>query len=114
MSIFTITVNDQAFAKRSAEADYIANVLAAAAAELQRGRGSVLSGTIKGQSPTGAANASSSTASTPAQFLRPGILASTAARPLPELLRDLTILPAACPSLSIHRSTAFHPSPTIR
>lgn len=58
MSIFTITVNNQAFAKRSAEADYIANVLAAAAAELQRGRGSVLSGTIKGQSPTGAANAS--------------------------------------------------------
>jgi hypothetical protein len=56
MSVFTITVVDQVFDKKSAEVQYIAKVLEIAAAELQRGQGTITSGVCCGMNVLGTAN----------------------------------------------------------
>jgi hypothetical protein len=58
MSVFVITINDQTFDKKSAEVQHIAKCLEVAAAEIQRGQGTVTSGTITHQSPSGAGHTS--------------------------------------------------------
>jgi hypothetical protein len=58
MSVFTITVNDQSFPKRSSEVQYIAKCLEIAAAELQRAQGDLLTGPILGTNAAGTPNTS--------------------------------------------------------
>lgn len=58
MSVFTITINDQTFPKRSSEVSYIAKCLEIAAAELQRAEGNLPSGTILGTNAAGTPNTS--------------------------------------------------------
>jgi hypothetical protein len=58
MSVFTITINDQTFPKRSSEVSYIAKCLEIAAAELQRAEGNLTSGTILGTNAAGTPNTS--------------------------------------------------------
>jgi hypothetical protein len=58
MSVFTITIVDQSFPKRSSEVSYIAKCLEIAAAELQRNQGDLTSGGIIGMNPAGLANQS--------------------------------------------------------
>jgi hypothetical protein len=53
MSVFTITISDQTFDKKSAEVAYIAKCLELAAAEVQRGQGATTSGSIVHQAPNG-------------------------------------------------------------
>jgi hypothetical protein len=56
MAVLTITVVDQAFDKKSAEVQYIAKVLHLAAAEIQRGQGTVTSGHMIGTNQVGTPN----------------------------------------------------------
>jgi hypothetical protein len=53
MTVFTITIADQAFDKKSAEVQFIAAALEVAAAEIQRGQGTVTTGGIVGKHPNG-------------------------------------------------------------
>ena len=48
MTVLSITINDPTFDKKSAEVQFLAKVLQIAAAEIQRGQGTVTSGTILG------------------------------------------------------------------
>ena len=53
MAVFSITITDPAFDKKSAEVQYLAKCLEVAAAELQRGQGNVTTGSIKHQNQSG-------------------------------------------------------------
>ena len=55
MAVFTLTIADPFFDKKSAEVAYLARALEIAAAEIQRGQGTVTSGSIMGTSQSGAA-----------------------------------------------------------
>jgi len=58
MTVFTVTVTDQAFDRKSAEVVYLQRVLDLLKNEIGRSRGLVTSGNIIGQSPAGVANSS--------------------------------------------------------
>jgi hypothetical protein len=56
MSVFTITIVDQTFDKKSSEVQYLAKVLDLAKAEIQRGQGTVTSGVCRGTNAAGTPN----------------------------------------------------------
>jgi hypothetical protein len=56
MSVLTVTIVDQSFDKKSAEVQYLAKVLHLAAAEIQRGQGTVTSGVCLGTNAAGTPN----------------------------------------------------------
>jgi hypothetical protein len=58
MAVFTITINDPVFEKKSSEVAYLERVLDIVKAEIGRGRGTVTSGIITGTNQAGVANSS--------------------------------------------------------
>lgn len=58
MAVFTVTIVDQAFDKKSSEVAYLQRVLDLLKNEIGRGRGLVTSGNIIGQNAAGVANSS--------------------------------------------------------
>jgi hypothetical protein len=56
MTVMVITIVDQVFDKKSAEAGYLAKVCEIAAAEIQRGQGATTTGSIKGTNAAGTPN----------------------------------------------------------
>jgi hypothetical protein len=58
MTVFTVTITDQGFDKKSAEVAYLSRVLDLLKNELGRSRGNVTSGTILGTNAAGVANTS--------------------------------------------------------
>jgi hypothetical protein len=58
MALLVISINDQTMNKKSAEVSFSQYAVAQAMKELERGRGTVTSGTILGVSGAGVANTS--------------------------------------------------------
>ena len=58
MAVLTITINDPAFDKKSAEVAYLLKVLQILGSELGRGQSTITSGTILGTNAAGVTNTS--------------------------------------------------------
>jgi hypothetical protein len=58
MAVLTISINDPAFEKKSAEVAYLIGVLRTLEMEIGRGQGTVTSGTILGTNAAGTPNTS--------------------------------------------------------
>jgi hypothetical protein len=58
MSIFTVSINDPSLSSRASEIAYVERAVQIALIELGRGNGNTTSGSIIGQTSTGATNTS--------------------------------------------------------